>query len=447
MIMNNIPREKIILWNKEMLEKMKKENYARGIIWAHINIATQYSYLGNGEESIKNLNIAEKISDKNETDFFTVAKIYQEYSLAYYLLNLDETGLKYNAKAVYYGNKIENSNKKNKFLSSVYSLRANFLYKTKDLDSALHYLQRSCVSYESPVIISQIAYHFIEFKPNQDSAKIYLDKAIKVMDKRKNETSKYQMSVFYYYNAQYFFKEKDYKNAIFYLDKALDYSRNLKNSVHTQNLYRLLSASYKNLGNTEKEKEYLEYYVKLKDSLEEPNSKGVDLSIKNIEQEKTEEKNTLKKKTFLYAGIAGFLSLLVLSYLYYQNKKKKKVISEKQELILQKEDETLVLKSRIADAHEEIMQLAKNNDIGFLSKFQEVYPDVSKKLLELNPDLTQDNLIFCALIWLGFSSKDIAEFTFMQHKSVQIKKNRLRKKLNLDSEVDLYHFLKYFEEY
>jgi len=68
----------------------------------------------------------------------------------------------------------------------------------------------------------------------------------------------------------------------------------------------------------------------------------------------------------------------LLTYLYYQNKKKKKVILESKEIISQKENETLELKSRIVDAHEEIMQLAKSNDIGFLAKFQEVYPNVSK---------------------------------------------------------------------
>ncbi|MFP3599497.1 helix-turn-helix transcriptional regulator [Chryseobacterium sp. SIMBA_029] len=184
------------------------------------------------------------------------------------------------------------------------------------------------------------------------------------------------------------------------------------------------------------------YYIKSKDSLENLQTTGLELSIKKIDEKKTKDSKTLKTATLICSSIAGFLSVALLTYLYHQNKKKKRQILENKAVIFQKECETKVLKKRIAGAQEDLIQLAKNNDIRFLEKFQEIYPNVSQKLLELNPELTKANLVFCALIWLGFSSKDIAEFTFMQHRSVQIKKSRLRKKLNLRSDVDLYHFLK-----
>ncbi|MDQ1855233.1 LuxR C-terminal-related transcriptional regulator [Chryseobacterium sp. WLY505] len=440
----NIPREKIILWNKGMLEKMEKENYARGIIWAHINIANQCWNLGNGEESIKNLNIAESLLHENEgdIDFFTIAKLYQEYSQAYYTMKLYDTGLKYNSKGCYYGNKIEDKDRKGKFLSYVYTTRADFLYEKKDLDSALYYLKQSSLLYESLNTTSQIANHYIEYQPSQDAAKTYLEQGMDIINKKKHGPNSYQISVFYYYYAQYFFKEKNYEKAIVYLDKALEYNKKLTNIGHSENIYKLLISCYKKSGNLEKEKEYLEYYIKLKDSLENSQTKGVELSIKTIEKEKTEEKKALKKTIFIYSSIVIAIGLVLLAYLYYQNNKKKKVILESKEIISRKEDETKVLERRISGVHEDLIQLAKNNDISFLEKFHEVYPNVSQKLLAINPDLTKDNLMFCALIWLGFSSKDIAEFTFMQHRSVQIKKSRLRKKLNLGSDVDLYQFLK-----
>lgn len=439
----NIPREKIILWNEQMLEKMEKENYARGIIWAHINMANQYWNLGNGEESIKNLNIAESLLHKNENeiDFFTIAKLYQEYSQTCYMMNLYETGLKYNSKGGYYGNKIEDKDRKDKFLSYVYTTRANLLYEKKDLDSALYYLKQSSLLYESLSTTSQIANHYIEYQPSQSFAKTYLDQGMDIINKNKQDNS-YQISVFYYYYAQYFFKEKKYENAIVYLNKALEYNKKLKTIEHTKNIYKLLISCYKNAGNLEKEKEYLEYYIKLKDSLENSQAKGAELSIKTIEKEKTEENKALKKTIFIYSGIVVFFCIVLLAYLYYQNNRKSKVIIETKEIISRKEDETKVLERRISGVHEDLIQLAKNNDIGFLEKFHEVYPNVHQKLLKINPDLTRDNLVFCALLGLGFSSKDIAEFTFMQHRSVQIKKSRLRKKLNLGSDVDLYQFLK-----
>jgi len=184
----------------------------------------------------------------------------------------------------------------------------------------------------------------------------------------------------------------------------------------------------------------MDYYIKLKDSLASTH-KEIELSINRIKEKKTKEKDP-KRTAILQGSIVGFVSVVIFTYLYHQNKKKKKLILESKEIISQKENETKILEQRISGVHEDLIQLAKTNDIMFLEKFHEVYPNVSQKLLELSPDLSKATLIFCALIWLGFSSKDIAKFTFMQHRSVQIKKSRLRKKLNLGSDVDLYHFLK-----
>jgi len=440
---NNIPREKIILWNFKMLEKVKKENYKKGIIWVYTNLADEYLNIGKPDEAIKYLNIAKTLSDKYSTDNFTVGSIYQVYSRIYDVLNLYEIALKYNSKAIYYGENIENRYEKKKFLQYSYAVRGTYYYNIENKDSAIIYMKKSNQIYESPGIISTIANHYIDFSPNQDSARKYLNHALQVIKKNDKKIDTHQISVTYYYYGIFFMREKDYSNAVIYLEKSLLYNKAENNKEHLQNIYKNLALCYKNLGDKNKEKESLENLIKVTDTINKSQKKTIQISIKRSEQEKTEEKKALKRKGLLYGGIVVFFSVLLLSYLYYQNKKKKKVIIESKEIISRKEDETLELKSRIGDAHEEIMQLAKTNDIGFLTKFQEVYPHVSKRLLEINPDLTQANLTFCALIWLGFSSKDIAEFTFMQHRSVQIKKSRLRKKLNLGSDVDLYQYLKF----
>jgi DNA-binding CsgD family transcriptional regulator len=52
------------------------------------------------------------------------------------------------------------------------------------------------------------------------------------------------------------------------------------------------------------------------------------------------------------------------------------------------------------------------------------------------------DLTFCAYLYLNFSSKDIAQYTFVTPRAVQIRKNRLRKKLNINSEEDIYLWIK-----
>ncbi|WP_142018107.1 helix-turn-helix transcriptional regulator [Chryseobacterium aquifrigidense] len=67
-------------------------------------------------------------------------------------------------------------------------------------------------------------------------------------------------------------------------------------------------------------------------------------------------------------------------------------------------------------------------------------------MLKINSNLSRSDLAFCALIWLGFSSKEIAQSISMEHRSVQTKKYRIRKKLNLESETDLYRFFRSISE-
>ena len=60
-----------------------------------------------------------------------------------------------------------------------------------------------------------------------------------------------------------------------------------------------------------------------------------------------------------------------------------------------------------------------------------------KKLKEKHPDLTPNDLRLCVYLRLNLSSKEIAPLLNISPRSVEIKRYRLRKKLNLDSKVNL----------
>ena len=104
--------------------------------------------------------------------------------------------------------------------------------------------------------------------------------------------------------------------------------------------------------------------------------------------------------------------------------------------------ESKKLKQKLNVAFDEVILLAKKNDSSFLVRFQEVYPNVCEKLLENNPKLVNTELTLCAMVWLNFSSKDIASYTHVQPKTVQTKKYRLRKKLNIPENINIYTWLK-----
>ena len=95
-------------------------------------------------------------------------------------------------------------------------------------------------------------------------------------------------------------------------------------------------------------------------------------------------------------------------------------------------------------AEDEILRLAKENSPRLLSKFKSLYPDFFEKLTEIQSSLQNSELIFCIYLKLNLSTKEIATYTFVTPKAVQNRKNRIRKKLNIASSVDIY---KWFDEY
>jgi DNA-binding CsgD family transcriptional regulator len=89
-------------------------------------------------------------------------------------------------------------------------------------------------------------------------------------------------------------------------------------------------------------------------------------------------------------------------------------------------------------AKEELIILGKNNTSDFFLRFKEMYPEFCEKLLQIKPDLINSELKFCAYLKLNFTTKEIATFIGVTPRAVQIRKNRLRKKLNIPSDEDIY---------
>jgi DNA-binding CsgD family transcriptional regulator len=85
----------------------------------------------------------------------------------------------------------------------------------------------------------------------------------------------------------------------------------------------------------------------------------------------------------------------------------------------------------------EIMSLAQKDDPFFLYKFQSFFPDFLPKLDEINSKLILSDQHLCAMMRLNLDTKQIAAFTNTTIKSVESKKYRLRKKLNIPSHMEI----------
>ncbi len=89
-----------------------------------------------------------------------------------------------------------------------------------------------------------------------------------------------------------------------------------------------------------------------------------------------------------------------------------------------------------------LIALAKNNDAEFLALFNEIYPGFVASLKTIHPKIRSSELEFCAMAFLNFSTKHIAQYTYVTVRAVQIRKNRLRKKFNIPSDLDFNNWMR-----
>lgn len=90
---------------------------------------------------------------------------------------------------------------------------------------------------------------------------------------------------------------------------------------------------------------------------------------------------------------------------------------------------------------EEIYHLAETNSPLFLEKFYHHFPNFKDKFEEKHLNLNNDEIYFCVLLKLNFDTKKIAKILNQTVRAIESKKYRLKKKLNLDSDLSIQEYL------
>lgn len=98
----------------------------------------------------------------------------------------------------------------------------------------------------------------------------------------------------------------------------------------------------------------------------------------------------------------------------------------------------------VSQSVEEVVKLAQEDDAAFITAFQQVFPTFYMNLYRQNPEMTQEEFKFCALLKLGFTTKDIATYNHLAIRTVQTKKSRLRKSFCVPPKEDLYMWVARF---
>lgn len=350
-------------------------------------------------------------------------------------MGLYQQALLNNALALDFIKSNSNALQRRKYISYLYGCRSVYLRNVELLDSSLVYLYKSLKLNPRPVNLSNLADHYLSYSKerNLDSVTYYLDRAFFELENK--NASLYEKAAVNLVFGKYCSAIQDYPRAIIHFNKTLGYAEAINVPFMYINAYEALISVYRIIEDREKELLYRQKYKSFNDSIHKLKNNAINASL-DILLEKNEKSHfaTHKKRNSIFICTVIAL-MLILMLLFFRYRRRNRIITKR-------ETENVLLKKKMNHEVDRVIKLAKSNDAAFSKKFQEVYPEFSEKILKLEPALTSSEFILCAYIWLNFSSKEIANYTFVTHKTIQVKKYRLRKKLIIPSDVDLYHFFK-----
>jgi DNA-binding CsgD family transcriptional regulator len=277
---------------------------------------------------------------------------------------------------------------------------------------------------------------FNKLKGKKDSADYYMNKSITQLPEK--FTTNTQVPYLFKHLTSVYASQGKLTKAKKYIDLYTENSEKTKILNDIRNAYKLNSEVSEKVGSSKQALEYLKQYVKINDSINKIDKNNINKAFKKNVQ----KKNKMIKEELLYSRyllIIIILIILVLSFGgYFLKKSLQKKNDRKKKVLIEKEVEISHLESQINTAFQEIVSLAKNNSPNFLIRFREVYPFFCDKIIEAYPEIQNSELTFCAYLRLNFTTKEISNSIFVTPKTVQMRKYRLRKKLNISSDKDIY---------
>lgn len=434
---------------KESLETTNKalglaeENkYSKGIATANIYIARLLLEMGIYNRSLVYLKEAEEQTYMKE-DFFLQAELFRIRGRIYENLKMGSLSMKEFRKQLSVSAKIKSENRKNISKFWAHQNIVQVFERLQESDSVTFHMGKmeelleQFKTKDELYLFTSTYIKMAELALIQNDftkAENYLDKSIQLLEYY-NSNLKYDVLKVYGDLAD---ARGHVKTAAKYYDDALQNALELEALDHAKYLAKILADYYhSNRLDPTTTNKYLLQYQDLNDSLSVKNQEATELLVRQILDK--EVKQSTKKQTYLLYVIICLTSvLLFICFWFFQRNKRTKIrLKKNREIILEKQSLTDELVSQIdVNSFDELIKLAKSNNPAFLTLFKGRYPNLLVKLKELDPKIRSSELIFCAMAYLNFSTKDIAEYTYVTIRAVQVRKNRLRKKYGIASEVD-----------
>ncbi|MCF2221467.1 hypothetical protein H9Q08_19565 [Chryseobacterium sp. PS-8] len=154
---------------------------------------------------------------------------------------------------------------------------------------------------------------------------------------------------------------------------------------------------------------------------------------KQLENEKNNLKEEIKSKTIELATKAK------------EDEDKNRLLSTINEKILEIENNPNISKIRLGEIRRTLKTYLETDDHTFEIQMDELHQEFFKAMRKKFPNLSIYDLRLCAYLKIGLNSKEMADIFQVLPSSINVSRSRLRKKLGLKPEDDLFDFLNNLE--
>ncbi len=415
--------------------------------------ATINSYLGLGEQQ-KALETADKLldlADKENDDYHTVQALIAK-ALAYSYLGFFEKALETSTNAELLCKKVTDNDAFYSSMGQIYAGRAEILnlqYESpektikNDLKSIEFYRKIKDVKKRNgwlAIQYSSVGYTYIDLNRYKEAIH-YSRKAYQLAAVEKDSINQ-AFGLYGIGNAYLEMNQTD--SSIYYYKKALPIFEKAQDIYRLQYIYDDLSTIYERMDDDKLYGYYAKKSKELYDVIRKKEKSETDTISKDIiDNEKT---SWFKNLYMIIGGITVFFIIkMYFTVKFFKRYKREKRNRERTKINLLEQEKALTnLEQQVNTSFAELLELAKSNDSSFVSRFKEVYPDFYSKITSHYPEMTSGQLKFCALLKLNFSTKEIAQFSHISVRSVEMKKSRLRKQLQIPSDIDLNYWMMNF---
>lgn len=428
---------KSLEYAQKALKMAKKTGHVESLVESYCAVAESTASLGLYEEALKYIEEGEKLCPTDNQ--VLKAKILFLKGRCFAYLGFTDKALESYHLAIKILTSTKNKQPKNtELLLSIYQHLLVSYYDKGNVDSISKYQEKSHeqISKLKHADLNANLFSTHYFNKSQDYLDLNQgDTAFAVLNefyKMKKDVKASKFHVEHIVFGFYYLYKKDYEKALHYNLKAIgDIEKYKITQVELVEVYKAVSELYRILGNPQKEREYLEKYVEKKGEVSSRQMKNMEHAMNVILNDKLDQESESYIRTIVGISGGAIVIISVLFLLYRRLQRKESDILNQ----LRESDETVgMLQLQVGNCFEELIQLAKKNDPQFWIRFQEVHPKFLKKMLALNPKLGVAELTMMAYHYLGFTTKDISNYTFKSLRTIEGIRHRIRKKLAIGTD-------------